>query len=75
MVALCEPLINEDLGVLCFHEALCIKNVPTEFPIDPLVVSILPWRCRIDADRPRTSAKLDQAELLAPRLQVNESFR
>ena len=51
VVVLLEPVIDDDLGLLGRREPLRIENFPAQCPIEPLVVSVLPGRSRIDADR------------------------
>ena len=51
VVVLPEPVIDDDLSLLLCREPLRIENLSTESPVETLVVSVLPGRCRIDADR------------------------
>lgn len=51
VVVLSEPVIDDDLGLLGRREPLRIENLPPQCPIEPLVVSVLPRRSRVNADR------------------------
>ena len=51
VVVLREPLIDDDLGMLCCRKPLGIQNLPTQRPIETLIVSVLLGRPWIDADR------------------------
>ena len=51
VVVLFEPLINDDLSLLGRREPLGIEDLPTKCAVEALVVSILPRRSRMDADR------------------------
>ncbi len=51
VVVLPKPVIDDDLRLLGRGEPLRIENLPPQCPIEPLVVSVLPRRSGIDADR------------------------
>jgi hypothetical protein len=51
VVALCEPVIDDDLVLLSRRKRFGIENFPAQCAIEPFVVSVLPGRSRIDADR------------------------
>ena len=42
VILLSEPVIDDDLGLLRCREPFRIKNLPMQYPIKPLVVSVLP---------------------------------
>mgnify|MGYP001798316522 CR=1 FL=1 len=46
VVVLREPLVDDDLGLLRCREPLGIQNLPTQRPIETLIVSVLPRTAR-----------------------------
>ena len=51
VIVLLEPVVDDDLSLLGRREPLRIEYFSTQGPIEALIVSILPWRSRVDADR------------------------
>ncbi len=51
VVVLPEPVIDNDLCLLGCCEPLRIENFSAQRAIEPLVVSVLPGRSRVNADR------------------------
>lgn len=51
VVVLSEPVIDDDLRLLGRREPLRVENLPAQRPVEPLIVSVLPGRSWIDADR------------------------
>lgn len=51
MVVLLEPVIDDDLGLLCCGEPFGIEKLPSQRAVEPFVVAVLPGRSRIDVDR------------------------
>ena len=50
-IVLLELVVDDDMRLLCCREPLRIENLPTQRPVEPFVVPVLPGRSRIDADR------------------------
>ena len=76
VIVLLEPVIDNDLSLLSRIEPFSIENFATQRTIEALIVSVLPRRPRIDADRfdARTrepKAAIDGLEVsLSKRLQL-----
>ena len=51
VIVLPEPVIDDDLSLLGRREPLRIENLSPQCPIEPFVVSVLPGRSRVNADR------------------------
>ena len=56
MIVLFEPVIDDDLCLLGRRKPLRIENLPAQRTIEPLAISVLPGRPRVDADRLDTNA-------------------
>ncbi len=50
MIVLPDPLIDDSLGLFGGVEPFGVEDFMTESSIEPFVISILPWRTRIDLD-------------------------
>ena len=51
VIVLLEPVVDDNLCLLGRRKPFGIEDLPTQCAVEPLVVSILPGRPRIDADR------------------------
>lgn len=66
MIVLFEPCFDDDLSLFDRCEPLGIENFPAQGSVKALVVAVLPWTARIDADG------LD-ADLRQPGLEVGSN--
>jgi len=55
VVVLSEPLVDDDLSLLCCGEPLGIEHLVAKGTIEAFVVSVLPWRPRFYVSGLRTN--------------------
>ena len=51
VVVLSEPLINDDLRLLSGREPGGVEDLVAPCSVEPLIVSVLPWRAWVDLNR------------------------
>ena len=51
VVVLAEPLVDDDLGLPGGGEPFGIQDFAAQGSIEAFVVTVLPWRARVDMDR------------------------
>lgn len=51
LIVLLEPLVDDGLSLTCCAKPFSVQKFPAESAVEALIVSVLPGRPRIDADR------------------------